>query len=173
MKQRSLPKMFGLFIITLGIYRLYWFAKTRREMMASDKKINIPTIWLLLTPYILVAASVFLLLGTLGKSSLDAHQACERYGVQTAQYDDCTKAELHGEADALQIIATASVYLTALAFMPLTAVWLWSYSKGVERITKDKIPFPMAMLIVVAVPDGVDMLIVQDSFNKLSQNAQT
>ena len=172
MKQRSLPKMFGLFIITLGVYRLYWFAKTRREMMEKDDQVRIPTLWLLAVPYLLMFVAIVALAGALLTSAIDAHHHCESYGTSTPAYQNCVDAELD-DPSALQIAGTAGVYLSALAFLPLTALWLWPYSKGVERITHSKLPFPMAMLVVVAVPDGVDMLIVQDSFNKLPQTATT
>lgn len=141
--------------------------------MAKHKTIQIPTIWLLLAPYILIIASVIILIGTLGKSSIDAHQFCKRYDTQTSQYDDCVKVELHDDTNVLRVVAIVGLYLSAFAFLPLTAIWLWSYSKGVERITQEKLVFPIAMLILVAVPDGIDMLIIQDSFNKLSQKPQT
>lgn len=49
MKKRSIGKMFVLTIVTLGIYRLYWFIKTRKEMM-SIADVDIPSPFLLLAP---------------------------------------------------------------------------------------------------------------------------
>lgn len=167
MKHRSLPKMFGLFIITLGVYRLYWFAKTRREMLAKQPSLKIPTIWLLVAPYLVVVASVLLLLVTVVTGTIDAHNGCEMYGTTTAAYDKCIELSLD-EPTGLQTAALVGVYVSAFILFPLTAWWLWFYSKAVEKVTKEKLSFALAMIVLLAVPDGFDILIVQDSLNKLA-----
>jgi hypothetical protein len=48
MTQRSPLSVFVLSIVTLGIYSIYWFVKTRREMVARGAEI--PTSWLLIVP---------------------------------------------------------------------------------------------------------------------------
>lgn len=47
---RSLWKMLGLMIITLGIYMLYWIVKTKRELNAAGA--HIPTAWLFIIPLV-------------------------------------------------------------------------------------------------------------------------
>jgi hypothetical protein len=167
MKKRSLPKMFGLFIITLGIYRLYWFAKTRQEMLAKNPKLSIPSIWLLVAPYVLIAASVIFLIVSLVGSTIDAHNGCNMYRTGSAQYEQCVDAALE-EPSGLQLASLAGVYLSAFLLFPLTAWWMWYYSKAVEVVTKEKLSFALSMIVLLAVPDGLDMLVVQDSFNKLA-----
>lgn len=48
MKNRNIVAVLVLFIITLGIYGLYWFIKTRRELV--DRGASIPTTILIIIP---------------------------------------------------------------------------------------------------------------------------
>lgn len=50
MQQRGLAMVFILTIVTLGIYSIYWFAKTRGEMNA--KGADVPTTWLIIIPIV-------------------------------------------------------------------------------------------------------------------------
>lgn len=50
MKNRSPLAVFFLPIITLGIYGLVWFVKTKNEMNAQGS--DIPTAWLLIIPFV-------------------------------------------------------------------------------------------------------------------------
>ena len=67
----------------------------------------------------------------------------------------------------------AFFYLTLLVAPLLVAIWLWKYSKGVEVVSGEKMSFAIALLILLAVPDGIDILIVQDTFNKIAAKAQS
>lgn len=49
MEKRSLLSMFFLGLVTLGIYLIYWFFATRREMVAKGAKI--PSAWLVIIPF--------------------------------------------------------------------------------------------------------------------------
>ena len=46
---RSLLKMLGLMIITLGIYAIYWIVTTKLELNRAGA--HIPTSWLLIIPF--------------------------------------------------------------------------------------------------------------------------
>ena len=72
-----------------------------------------------------------------------------------------------------QIFSMAFFYLTLLVAPLLVAIWLWKYSKGVEVVSGEKMSFAIALLILLAVPDGIDILIVQDTFNKIAAKAQS
>ncbi|HVV66866.1 MAG TPA: DUF4234 domain-containing protein [Candidatus Saccharimonadales bacterium] len=50
MKNRNPLAVFFLPIITLGIYGIVWFVKTKNEMNA--KGANIPTAWLIIVPFV-------------------------------------------------------------------------------------------------------------------------
>lgn len=50
MKKRSVAAVILLPIITIGIYALYWFVKTKGEL--NEKGASIPTAWLLIIPLV-------------------------------------------------------------------------------------------------------------------------
>ena len=80
-----------------------------------------------------------------------------------------------GDADltGTQILSIILFYIGIIAVPLLMAIWLWKYSKAVEVITKEKMSFAIALLVLLAVPDGIDILIVQDSFNKLALETES
>ena len=152
MKQRSIGKMFLLTIVTLGIYRLYWFVKTRSEMMQLNKDIKIPSVLWLVAPLLLVILAI---------------------GFFIFNGDFSSSDETAKNLTTNQIFSMAFFYLTLLVAPLLVAIWLWKYSKGVEVVSGEKMTFAIALLILLAVPDGIDILIVQDTFNKIAAKAQS
>lgn len=140
--------MFLLTIVTLGIYRLYWFAKTREEMMSLHKDIKIPHIIWLVAPILFIVGSVgFFIFAAAGSESSNG-----------------TSSDISGAG-----IVSIVLFYTAIFAVPLLmAIWLWKYSKAVEVVTKEKMSFAISLLILLAVPDGIDILIVQDAFNKIA-----
>lgn len=50
MKKRSIAGVIVFPLITLGIYSLYWFVSTKREL--NEKGAEIPTAWLLIIPLV-------------------------------------------------------------------------------------------------------------------------
>ncbi|NBU33023.1 DUF4234 domain-containing protein [bacterium] len=137
MKKRSIVKMLILEIVTLGIYRLYWFIKTRKEMMALAK-VDIPTPWIFVIPvfgYIFGFALLF-------------------------------ASSLSGNSNPIAVLL---FYAIIFASFIVYALWLWKYSKAVEVITNEKMSFALSLLILLAVPDGIDILVVQDYFNKVAE----
>lgn len=50
MRNRSLGKMILLYIVTFGIYSLYWSVSTKNEM--NKLGANVPTAWLLIVPFV-------------------------------------------------------------------------------------------------------------------------
>lgn len=143
--------MFLLTILTLGIYRLYWFAKTREEMMNLRKDLKIPHIVWLVAPILVVVSAIVFFIAS---------------GAATHEAGD---ADLTGT----QILSIILFYIGIIAVPLLMAIWLWKYSKAVEVITKEKMSFAIALLVLLAVPDGIDILIVQDSFNKLALETES
>lgn len=137
MKKRSIGKMLLLVIITLGIYRLYWFIKTRSEMK-SLANVDIPTPWIFAIPIFGYVFGFALLVAT-----------------SSAQ-------------GAMNAFALLVFYAIIFASFIVYALWLWQYSKAVEIITNEKMSFALSLLILLAVPDGIDILIVQDYFNKIA-----
>jgi hypothetical protein len=73
----------------------------------------------------------------------------------------------------LQVGALITFYVAVFTAPLLMAIWLWQYSRGVELVTNEKMGFATALLILLVVPDGIDILIVQESFNKIALPAPT
>lgn len=159
MKNRVIWKMFLLTIVTLGIYRLYWFIKTRKEMMQTDPEIKILHPFFLFLPMILVIVSIVPMIISIFQAAANTPSYCSTY---SSSYN------IPAECDAGPAVWTMILfYLGILLIAPLIVVWLWGYAKGVEKITNGKMSFPVALLILYMVPDGIDILLVQDSFNKI------
>jgi hypothetical protein len=167
MKNRVIWKMLVLTIVTLGIYRLYWFVKTRREMMDNDSSIKILSPFVVVIPFVLVIASVVFLIFSTVQSIKDIPEYCENY--TSSSYNRPDECELGAES----AISFFFVYASILLTFPFVLAWLWSYSKGVEKITNEKMGFAISLLILYLVPDGIDILLVQDAFNKISPNVET
>lgn len=167
MKKRSIWKMLGLSIITLGIYQLYWYVKTRKEMMALDPKVKILSPWLLVIPALIVIASVVVLFVSMASNASNLPSYCDTYN-QYGTTSSLTPQECRVDAEAWPIVF---FYISLLLIWPLTIVWLWGYSKGVEIVTKGKTSFAVALLVLLVVPYGIDILIVQDGFNKVAAKA--
>ena len=179
MKKRSLGKMLLLTFVTFGIYRLYWFVKTRREIM-NKTKVKIPSPWVLVAPvFIFIAIIIALIASTTSTySGIGKYDDCMKgYGYQNtttrstqdAPYDFARKSCLNSsgiESEANPLLMVV-IYIGALGYVPLAAWWLWNYCKGVEEITGEKLSFAIALIILLAVPDGIDIMIVQDYFNKV------
>jgi uncharacterized membrane protein YjgN (DUF898 family) len=163
MKKRVIWKMLLLTIVTLGIYRLYWFVKTRREMMTKDSSIKILTPWLLVLPVVMIIGTLIYFVASSISSAASLPSYCHTVSgsYQTTQTlpAECT---LHPS-----VLPFVLFYIAIFVFWPIMAVWLWGYSKGVEKITHEKTSFAMAMIVLLLVPDGIDILIIQDGFNKL------
>ena len=130
MKKRNLAKMFALTIVTLGIYRLYWFIKTRSEMMKLAK-VDIPSPLILAIPFIGFLAAIGLIIA-------DALQSV----------NENTQGSSSG-------LALGIFYLAFFLWFIVSALWLWKYSKAVEVITKEKLSFALSLIVLLAVPDGI------------------
>lgn len=179
MKNRSIVKMLLLNFVTLGVYRLYWFVKTRSEIMQKTK-VKIPSPWILIAPVLVVIAIVIAFITSISTaySGIGKYDDCmEGFGYiansnisDAAPYESARKSCLKSsgiETDGNPLLMVA-IYLVALGYVPLAAWWLWNYCKGVEEVTGEKLSFALALIILLAVPDGVDILIVQDYFNKVT-----
>lgn len=162
MKKRVIWKMFALEIITLGIYRLYWLIKTRKEMMDSDAEIKILHPLILISPVFLVIAAVVPFVISMVSSASKIPKYCSTYSSSSSLPTECQANP--------EIWTIILLYAGIFLIFPIVLVWLWGYAKGVEKITKEKMSFPVALLIMYAVPDGIDILLVQDAFNKVSQS---
>ncbi len=168
MKQRSLPKMAFLYVFTLGFYRLYWLAKTRKELLAAKPDAKIMRIWVLLVPYLLVALSlVAMIFAVVQETKRQQDAGCVLSSTSSAS---TTQAPVECQ-DQMPVWSVLLFYLACASFYPITAIWYWGYSQAVDRVTEEKLSFALTMIVLLAVPDIFDMLIVQDNFNKVASSS--
>lgn len=164
MKYRVIWKMFILEILTLGIYRLYFFVKTRREIMNLKPEVNIMTPAFLFAPLLSMIIGMIMMVGFV-VSSID-NTTCVPNSSQTSE------TALSGPPSTVctgggNISFMIAFYLLFFVAFGLFVVWLWSYSKGVEAVTEGKLSFALILLLLIVVPDGIDILILQDYYNKI------
>lgn len=191
MKQRVLWKMFLLEIVTFGIYRLYYLISTRNEMMKRDPNVKIKSPWFLLAPILVIIVSLFVVIGSVIASANKVRQ-CQAdqpattsvstttsnsvgdTELSTTQLDTptttTTTATVCNGSTAANVTGLGAMlvfYLGLFVAFIMYIIWLWGYCHGVEITTAEKLSFPVSLVIMILVPDGIDILIIQDSFNKL------
>ncbi|HSX23492.1 MAG TPA: DUF4234 domain-containing protein [Candidatus Saccharimonadales bacterium] len=168
MKQRVIWKMFVLTILTLGIYRLYWFVKTRREMMNLNPKVKIMSPLFLFIPIVLIVLSigVFMVSTIRTVANQPAYCRTQSIGSSSNVYPRPLPKECRGGPAVWGILL---IYASFFLFYPLVVIWLWGYSKGVEIISGGHTSFAIALVILILIPDGIDILVIQDGFNKLAE----
>jgi len=172
MKKRSLIKMFLLEIVTLGIYRIYFLIKTRKEIMTLNPSVKIKSSVLLIVPCVLVTLAIIsaVVAGTI--SGLDQAN-CENnnrndnspsvnQSLVNPLPENCV-ADKSNTASAIVFLMLYPVFIIAGIMI---IIWEWSYSHGVENITGEKLSFAVALIVLILVPMFA-ILIIQDYFNKL------
>ncbi len=176
MKNRVIWKMFALEIITLGIYRLYWLIKTRNEMVAVNDKVKIKSPWFLLMPIIVVIVAFGVMMLSLVFSNANTPRRCATKtnmngpSLQTYSQDNYEiKCSDDGSSSLVIVSVVFSLifYVGIFAAMIMFVIWLWGYCQAVEIITNEKLSFAICLVILILVPDGIDILIIQDAFNKV------
>lgn len=172
--------MFLLEIVTLGIYRLYFFVKTRKEMMETNPAIKIKSSWFLLGPILLIPTLIIFTIIAL-IANAPAPKTCVSDSTSTQYYttmeekprsfsNNCSNTEeTDSGAQTASVIFSIVLWISIFVAFVLYVVWIWSYSHGVEIITQGRISFALALVILILVPDGIDILLVQEYFNKIGE----
>ena len=165
--------MFLLEIVTLGIYRIYFLIKTRKEMMTLNPGVKIKSSALLIVPCFLVALAIIsaVVAGTIGglnqtnceNNNRSNNSPLMNQALVNPLPENCV-ADKSNTASAIVILMLYPVIIIAGIMI---IIWEWSYSHGVETITGEKLSFAVALIVLILVPDGIDILIIQDYFNKL------
>jgi len=162
--------MFALEIVTLGIYRLYWLIKTRREMMDKDTSIKILNPLILVAPIVLVILSIAPMVLSIIHESGKVPSYCSVYTSNYSYSSDNSYSSSNYIPSECQSNPAgwtiALFFIGILLIFPTVLIWLWGYAQGVEKITHGKMSFAVTLIVLFAVPDGIDILLVQDAFNK-------
>ena len=147
MKRRHLGKIFLLTIVTLGIYNIYWFVMTRREMLSQGAP-HIPSVWILFAPLLALGGMILLSV------------------IEQAVNSD-------GRND-LGFIILFGIVVAAIAMLIVTPVWIWHYGKAVEALTGGETTrqyvFWIWILLTVVSTSPVWLLIMQHEFNIVAKN---
>ena len=148
MQKRNPVTVILLSLITFGIYQLYWFVVTRREMVKKGYKI--PSIWWVLAP----------LLGFFGVALL---QFLGRFVISSADVDTGSTV--------INLISSLVGLAAILAIIPVAIYWMWQYCKAVEGVTKRNFEASLAFFVWLLLAFfGVAFIwsgIAQDYFNKI------
>ena len=152
-----------LFVVTGGLYRIYWLIVTRKELLKKVKKAKILSPLFLILPPLLMIVSLVVLMHSGNHDQLVCHRNNTINGTVLAPSPDCTTMPGFEPSAG----AVALFYLACASLLPLLSIFFWGYSKAVSDLTKDRITFPVAFLLLVALPFGFDILIIQEAFNEL------
>lgn len=158
--------MFILFIVTLGFYRLYWLYKTRNEMV-KDHGQKIPSFWLYVLIFVMLISSIVVFIGATFTSIEPTPKNTSYCNELTGECSNSSESLSSEPLPTYYIIATAYFYISMILVGPLMALWYWKYAKGVDNVTAEKLSFPLVMISLILIPDGFDILIIQDGFNKV------
>jgi hypothetical protein len=150
MTNRSVPKIIILSLITFGIYSLFWLRATRREMVAQGQQV--PSIWLIFAPLLLIIAVGFLQFG--------AHFALS--SSVDASGNVATKL--------INILSLLAGVIAIIGVLPVTLWWMYKYCKSVEVVTGGKLTFGLSYGLFLGMAFlGFSFVwpgIIQDGFNR-------
>jgi len=173
MKKRVLWKMFLLSIVTLGIYRVYWFIKTRNEIMRLKPEAKIWSPYILLVPVAIAVLSFVALVASMANSPQSSPSCSSNSYYSDEDYTTGSQAlsspgEENCDTSAGSIIGIIGFYVGLFVAYILFIVWVWRYAKGVEVVSNGTLSFALAIIVLLLIPDGFDILVIQDHFNKLN-----
>jgi hypothetical protein len=148
-------------------------------MMTLNPNIKIKSPLYLVMPFIVLGLIVIVSFGYLITSSFSKGYNCATNGTHVTGNLTTTNVS-NGEkqttnvcdtnsstANIASLVVTSILYLAFFISFIFFVIWEWSYAHAVDAITGEKLSFAMTLLVLLLVPDGIDILIVQEYFNKL------
>ena len=185
MKKRSLFKLILYFVLTLGFYELIWLAQTRKELVESYGAKIPRTAYIVATHLVGVVISLLLIhLAFLwlvpadnGPSAISS-DCWSQYILSGAPEDVNSSATISSvckqeinqfyQNDARQIQQFKEyglIIVLGLFYILAYLRWFTYYASAVEKATRGKLSGLITMLLVVLLPYGVSMLLIQHVFN--------
>ncbi len=155
MKKRNPFAVFGLSLITLGIYDIYWMVVTKKELNKSTR-IKIPSIWLLFAPVLLFIPVVIIV-------------AMNSKPTSSTTF---TNGSLATSSTSVNSGAVVGILLYVVVWLILLAVsfyWFFKFSKAVNEYTNGKSSTALTF-ILLWILHFIGVAIVQDSFNDMMDN---
>jgi uncharacterized membrane protein len=145
MKNRNPLAVFGLSIITFGIYDLYWLAVTRKELNDKTQQ-DIPSIWLLILSVIpLIVGYSIIISASTNSADKPAHR--------------------------LVLTGVVLTSLGALLALVVSLVWFFNFSKAVNEYTSGKMSTAISFLILWLI-HLLGVALIQDVFNDMVGSPQ-
>lgn len=145
MRQRHLGKLFGILVVTLGLYQIYWLVRTRRELLRQVDS-PIPPVWAIFLPF-----GIFIIILLLGFVVAHAVGADGQEGSVPTHF--------------LSTLGLGA--FVAMFIVPI--VWIRQYGKAIEEVTGHETSqayvFWMWLIAPVIWP-----IIMQHEFNIVAHN---
>lgn len=183
MKYRSPAKIFAYFYLSLGLYGLYWFSRTREEL--TNKGARIPGMALFSIAYMarLLAMAALIYLVAVWfvvpqEPKTTVSQACwQEFVIGSAsetKLNNPISAQCHEELAAADRSTAqvdreqAAMFIAlggAIFYLLASTKWLIAYSRGVETATRSAISGTSIAWILVTLPPGADIMLIQERFN--------
>lgn len=159
MRQRSIPAILILGLVTLGIYPFYWLISTRKELIRRGA--HIPPVVVLISPYLFMAAVAILQLVVTILSAASTP-------------DDGTPTSLGPPG-----FETITIVLAVLAFfavIPISLFWVYRYCQGAQQVTGGRLAisfsYPLSIVLTVFSVGFVWPAIMQNYYNQVDDASQ-
>ncbi|HEV2412575.1 MAG TPA: DUF4234 domain-containing protein [Candidatus Saccharimonadales bacterium] len=160
MKHRNPIAVLIFSIITLGIYDLFWLAKTKK-VLNRETRVHTPTLFLLFIPYIVIAIAIIVAIVIAVHSGLHPQPNITCNNLQPGQVCSATTSSNPGASIAIFII----LILGSLLIIPVTFWWFYKYSEAVNEYTRGEVTTVLCFILLWLLR-FVGMAILQDKFNK-------
>jgi TRAP-type C4-dicarboxylate transport system permease large subunit len=144
MKKRNPLAVVGLSIITLGIYDLYWLFATRKELNAKTKQ-KVPTVWLLVSPIIILVGLAIIQIVANFISS--------------------------GSRTGINIMSVLLGMAAAIGLFVIPMIWFYKFSKAVNEYTAGKMSTAVTFLVLWLL-HLIGIALIQDAFNDMQDGNQ-
>ena len=141
--------------------------------MDLNPAIKIKSNFFLFSPVIVMIAAIVLLAVSFHSADGKKVASCPVQQSNLSQdslYADSSSASCRN-ASPVALFGILGFYLAIFISVILFVIWEWSYSHALATITDQKLSFALGLIILVLVPDGIDILIIQDYFNKVGEVA--
>jgi hypothetical protein len=154
MKKRNPIAVFGLSIITLGIYDLYWLVKTK-AVLNKETNYKTPSIWLLFLPFAVLIAGYVVLVATVTTSQNTINNGYSyTYGNQGSDINHAS------------VVGFILIGLGFVTTFFISAYWFFKFSKAVNQYTQGRMSTSVTFLVLWIV-HLIGVALIQDTFNDM------
>ena len=156
MKHRSVLLVVLLTLVTFGVYGVYWLESTRKELNRFGPANKIPSVWLLVSPLIILIALALL-------------QFVAQFIFSTTA-NEATGAPSGTTPAVINVISVIAGLIAIVGLVPVAIVWMYRYCKGVEHVTGGTTSFGLSFgLWLITLIFNVYFVwtgVMQDAFNR-------